>query len=482
MMKRIVFALLLLASCFGAYKGHAQGTNAESYTDYFKKPDNGNIFEAKTKYDYKKLAEEMTTGCQNDYERIKAIYGWICSHIQYDTSYKIRTADECMKQGKGVCQAYCELFYLLGKALNIRVETIEGKVKDQTGYVNPAGHGWLFAYTRENHGILMDPTWGAGSVEGDKFVPEENCWQWFNVAPEWMILSHLPNKQSCQLLKKPISEKEFLAFSPFNPLWLEYGLDLQQIYEQTRGQTLVLPQFYNDGNGIIAFQDIPHLTSLSIGVQYTFRIKMLSDREFAIRNGSVVCGKNEWTDEGGGVFSVKFVPRETESLSICIKDAAEGAWSTIVKYQISPPTQTEWDLLATYYPLSTPEMKAVKNLNAVEWGKAGVTELSLAQLIKENGVTELPLLYDGRGQQLVITAVPMSRQLKQNETYAFSIKPQTGYKWAIVNGQDWYTDWEVSENGVHSMKVTPKSPGKLSLFVQMADGEGFWPCLEYVVQ
>ena len=46
MMKRIVFALLLLASCFGAYKGHAQGTNAESYTDYFKKPDNGNIFEA----------------------------------------------------------------------------------------------------------------------------------------------------------------------------------------------------------------------------------------------------------------------------------------------------------------------------------------------------------------------------------------------------------------------------------------------------
>ena len=43
MMKRIVFALLLLASCFGAYEGYAQGTNAESYTDYFKKPDNGNI-------------------------------------------------------------------------------------------------------------------------------------------------------------------------------------------------------------------------------------------------------------------------------------------------------------------------------------------------------------------------------------------------------------------------------------------------------
>lgn len=482
MIKRIVLALLLVLQCIWANSGFAQEPAGNiGYTDYFKKPDNENIFEAKTKYDYKKLAEEITAGSQNDYERIKAIYGWICSHIQYDTSYKIRSADECMKKGKGVCQAYCELFYLLGRALGIRVETIEGKSKDQSGYVNPAGHGWLFAYTRENHGILMDPTWGAGSVEGDKFVPEENCWLWFNVAPEWMILSHLPNKESCQLLKKPISEKEFLTMSPINPLWMEYGLDLHEIYEKSRTGKVSLPQFYNQGEGVIEIVDIPHLTSLNIGIQYFFRIKMKVDREFAIMNNSVVCRKSEWTDEGDGVYAVKFVPRETESLSLNIKDA-DGAWNTILKYRITPPTQFDWDLLATYFPLSTPEMKAVKNLNAEEWGKAGVSEIKLAQLIKENHVTALPLLYDGHGQQFVIISVPMSNQLKQNETYLFVIKPRAGYKWAIVNGQDWYTDWVVSEEGHYTMKVTPQTVGKLSLLVQMAEEENYWACLEYDVQ
>lgn len=484
MIRRIVFALLLVLPCTWVNEGFAQENNdySESYTDYFKKPDNGNIFEAKTSYDYKKLAEEMTSGCQNDYERIKAIYGWICSHIQYDTSYKIRTADECLKKGKGVCQAYCELFYLLGKSLGIRVETIEGKSKDQTGYINPAGHGWLFAYTRENYGILMDPTWGAGSVEGDKFVPEENCWMWFNVNPEWMILSHLPNKESCQLLKKPISQKEFLSMSPINPLWMEYGLNLHKIYEKARNGVIVLPQFYNHGEGVIEVVDVPFLKSLSIGIQYTFRIKIKADREFAIMNNSVICRKAEWTDEGEGIYSVKFMPRETESLSICLKDDTDGTWSTIVKYNISPPTQTEWDLLATYYPLSTPEMKAVKNLNAEEWNKAGVTELQLAKLVKENHVTELPIFYDGHGQQMVIASVPMSRQLKQNETYTFSFRPKTGYKWAIVNGQDWHTDWEVLDDGLYTMKIVPQTLGKLSLFVQLSESEGFWPCLEYEVQ
>lgn len=66
-----------------------------------------------------------------------------------------------------------------------------------------------------------------------------------------------------------------------------------------------------------------------------------------------------------------------------MKDDADETWGTIVKYNISPPTQTDWDLLATYYPLSTPEMKAVKNLNAEEWSKAGVTELQLAKLVKD---------------------------------------------------------------------------------------------------
>ena len=449
--------------------------------DYYKKPDSRKIPAVTSSYDYAPMAAEITAGCASDYEKIRAIYQWICEHIAYDTSYKIRTADECLKQQKGVCQAYCELFYLLAKAVDIRVETWEGKTKDQTGFVNPAGHGWLFAFTRENHGILMDPTWGAGSVSGDQFVRDENIWLWFNVAPEWMILSHFPNDDACQLLEKPVTEKEFLAFPPAKTVWMEYGLNGQKLFEKIRDQRLVLPQFYNGGEGMIEFTNIPFSSMLSVGVEYTFRIKTKTDREFAIMNNGVTCRKNEWKDEGDGTYSVKFMPRETESLSICIKDESGASWNTLVRYGIATPTQADWDMVARLYPMSTPEMKAVKNMNAKEWADAGINDFKLARLVREQGVRELPTLHDGMGLKLAIASVPMSRELQKGESYTFSFYPRTGVKWAVVNGQNWFTEWQVAEDGLHSIAVTPTTPGRLSLFVQTAEGDSFWPCLEYVV-
>ena len=81
-----------------------------------------------------------------------------------------------------------------------------------------------------------------------------------------------------------------------------------------------------------------------------------------------------------------------------------------------------------------------------------------------------------------IVSVPMSRQLMTDKSYTFSFYPKTGVKWAIVNGQEWYTDWEVSEDGLYTIRVTPHVSGRLSLFVQMADADSYWSCLEYEVQ
>ena len=452
-----------------------------SQQDYYKKPDDSKIPPVKSRLNYAPMAAELTAGCGNDYEKIKAIYQWICEHIAYDTSYKIRSADECLKKQKGVCQAYCELFYLLAKAANIRVETWEGKSKDQTGFINPAGHGWLFAYTRENHGILMDPTWGAGSVESGQFVRDDNIWLWFNVAPERMILSHFPNDAACQLLENPVTEKEFLAFPPAKLVWMEYGLNDHQLFESAREQKLVLPQFYNGGEGIVEFIDIPFSTSLNVGTTYTFRVKMNSEREFAVMNNGAVSRKSEWTDEGNGVYSIQFMPRETESLSISMQDESGTSRSTRVRYEIATPTQAEWSVVARHYPLSTPEMKAVKNMNAREWAAAGIDEFKLAELVRAQGVTELPTLYDGRGQQLTIASVPMNREMKTGESYTFSFYPKTEGKWAVVNGQDWFTDWQIAEDGMHSITVSPKTSGRLSLFVQNPGEDSYWSCLEYMV-
>jgi transglutaminase-like putative cysteine protease len=55
-------------------------------------------------YDFRDLAKTITKGCKTDYQKIKAIYQWICNNIDYDTTYRIYTADSCIKARKGVCQ------------------------------------------------------------------------------------------------------------------------------------------------------------------------------------------------------------------------------------------------------------------------------------------------------------------------------------------------------------------------------------------
>lgn len=486
----VTVVLFLIALCMSPCSVHAQQATAENggteFADYYKKPSSDKDFvglvSVKVNYNYEKLAQEITAGCNNDYEKLKAIYLWICSHIEYDTSYTIRTADECLKKQKGVCQGYCDLFYQLAKSIGIRVEIIEGKSKDETGFIYPNGHGWLFGYTRPNHGILMDPTWGAGSVNGDKFIRSENSLLWFNVKPEWMILSHFPDKKEYQLIEKTSNIKEFTSSMPFNSLWLEYGMDIAKITERAKQNMLYLPQIYTQGEGIIELSDIPLSVDLRIGVQYPFRIKMNADWEFAIMNGDVISKSDEWKSEGNGVYSIDFMPREKESLRISIFNKTKNVWHTIVKYNIKEPDAMAWQMVARYYPLSTPEMKAVKNLDAQQWSIAGVNEHKLAAIIKEQHISELPVIFPDKEQKLTISSIPMSKQMKVGESYTFSFYPKTGIKWAVVNESEWFNEWQVNDSGLHTQTVIPKIAGKLYLYVQETENESYWSCMEYDVQ
>ena len=219
MMKKWAFVMLLLLVV-------GLQAMAGDFKEYYKEPLPGEYAMHQSHYDYADFARKVTKGCKTNYDKIKAIYQWICNNISYDTSYQIYSADECVDKGKGVCQAYCELFFHLAKAVDVDVEIISGYSKDRRGNIDKAGHAWLFAYTRANYGFLLDPTWGAGTVENKKFYKNDDCWVWFDVDPEWMILSHLPKNQHYQLVKKPVSSKEFSQLTPVSELLLEYGLDV----------------------------------------------------------------------------------------------------------------------------------------------------------------------------------------------------------------------------------------------------------------
>lgn len=109
MQKRILFTIITLFILF-----HSYGNNPSlpeklyfSHNELYKKPNYAhNPYIIESKYDFSEVASIITKGCYNDYEKICAIYKWICDNISYDTHYKIYDADRCWDERKGVCQAY----------------------------------------------------------------------------------------------------------------------------------------------------------------------------------------------------------------------------------------------------------------------------------------------------------------------------------------------------------------------------------------
>ena len=194
----------------------------------------------------------------------------------------------------------------------------------------------MFAYTRENHGILLDPTWGAGSVDMSKsvFTRRENCWVWFNVNPEWMVLSHFPDDESYQLIKDPMSYDEFLSLIPVSNLWVEYGLDVHKLYKKIRKKDLRMPKFYGRGEGKLDIIDMPLRDVLSIGDTYTFRIRKKTTRDFAIHNNMGFVTLEKWKAEGDSVYSIDYVVSEADNVKLSIQGETDNMWHNIIEYQV----------------------------------------------------------------------------------------------------------------------------------------------------
>jgi hypothetical protein len=434
-----------------------------------------------TKYDYSDFAQKITAGSRDNYQKIRAIYQWICQNIDYDTSYSIYDADGCVEQRRGVCQAYCELFYYLAKAVGVQVEIISGKSKGNDGYIGNSGHAWLFAYTRSNKGILLDPTWGAGYVENGQFHRRGNCWLWFDVTPEWMILSHYPNKQSDQLLSPPISWQDFLSMPPVSDLWLDFGMSSKELFRMAQKRNLTLPRVYSGCEGEIELITFPHSKTLRIGNFYTFRIKMKSNRAFSVWNNGIFSESDEWKSEGGDTYSITFMPRATGELGISLKEEGRGYWNNVVVYDIEQPSQADWKKVEKYYPLCLPEIKNVKNLNEDNWRNVGINGHQLLKYIREGNIRELPVVYDGKGLRFTIKDFPMNRYLRAGLQYTFSFRPLNGLRWALVNNNQWNTDWNRLPDGTLSMTVTP-STGPLMLYGQLKDDDTYWACIGYEVR
>lgn len=119
------------------------------------------------------LAKKLTKNKKNNLDKAKAIYEYTAKTISYDVAKfknnEFEWDDNALKTLKlktGVCQDYAYLAGALLRASNIEARVITGKAG--TGFLKE-NHAWIEAKINGKW-LTMDPTWGAGYVQNDKFV------------------------------------------------------------------------------------------------------------------------------------------------------------------------------------------------------------------------------------------------------------------------------------------------------------------------
>lgn len=182
-----------------------------------------------------KLANELTGHLTNEEDKLLAIYTWIITNIEYDvdqmtlSQVKEQSIQKTLRRRKGVCMHYSQLMVELCEEAGLECEKIDGNVdKDLWVHVHSnayhvSDHSWNGVRI---NGVwqLVDATFDAGYVTTKerklaallkrifripyvrsklKFVPEP-IYDRYYMAPEEMILDHLPNAPFWQLLNAPM--------------------------------------------------------------------------------------------------------------------------------------------------------------------------------------------------------------------------------------------------------------------------------------
>ncbi len=166
-----------------------------------------------------RLANKLTEGFTNDYDKVRAFYVWIAYNIEYDfTAYSQnkhvgQSVNEVLTSGKALCLGYSLLFDFFCEIAGIPCEVIDGYAKG-IGYkknqeFRESNHAWN-AVNIYGSWYLLDVTWANGDTQNRSLQHKKiNLEEHFLVPAEKFILSHLPEDPSWQLMKNKVSMSEF---------------------------------------------------------------------------------------------------------------------------------------------------------------------------------------------------------------------------------------------------------------------------------
>jgi len=290
------------------------------------------------------LATYLRQNATSDLEMARSIYIWLTKNIRYDdagfNSNKDRdyTAEGVLKSRKAVCEGFSNLFYALGKQMNLQIEKVTGYSKGY-GYsigqkFSDTDHAWNVINVNGQWRVF-DATWGQGngkSVNG-KFVSRKDYDNyWFNVNPHEAIFSHMPQNKKFLYVQPTIDLKTFENFPYIEKAYFEVGFDGTTTYRSVYdNRSLQFPICYALSTHL-KIATAPKYNSLELNKPYNFELYV--PRGISV---AAIDSKNTWTyfDMDKGKFKLTYTPSETGELSISVKYEKGGkSYYTVLTYNV----------------------------------------------------------------------------------------------------------------------------------------------------
>lgn len=522
-MKRIITSTIAATLCLFSLPAMAQDEQPNDVVNIVKR----NVlhryeytFVHPTKKKWEKTAAEITAGCNTPYDKAKAIYRFLADNIIYDSSLSIYGPDEAWKEQKGVCQAYCNLFYHIGKAAGLDVRIIYGEAKFSAAVNATEKHSWIAVSrmpldpenpnlmpekvtygTKEefenpvivstkgmtvDNAILIDPTWGAGRLADKGFVINPNKWEWFDVDPHWMVMTHIPKSAEDQMLEKPVTREDFdkipyITAQNYGECW-----SAEQCLERSISQQ-PFPTVYQPCSELASFSVLPIEPEMRIGKSYTVRMKKKKQAPLAIINEDMIeveqDGNEVWKCEGDEV-TINIVPQHEGELRICQRNLQDPTiFESLVSYHVPAPTAEEKEWIEESLPYSSELMKSFPAYDHDGAERLGISGKMVLEKIRKGEATGMPTFYSCPDFECKLIDIPLVSKLHSGTTYTFSFMPKGSGVWAIYHDGTFEKSWQIdTATGVHTMQFTPQAAGQCMLYVRPEDSGQYSGVIGYEVE
>jgi hypothetical protein len=176
----------------------------------------------------------------------------------------------------------------------------------------------------------MDATWGAGRVEGGRFIKNYSDF-WFLTPPGAFAFSHLPDDQKWQLVAEPLTQNQFWNTQKLGADFFELGFSPQQAASAARRTGFRgFPTAYLLTDNRVRVRRAPLTGVLRHGQEYEFEVvapeaeKMVllaePDYFFLVRRGDA--------------WFVRVWPPRPGKLALAAKHPSADAYEVILEYDV----------------------------------------------------------------------------------------------------------------------------------------------------